>query len=196
MGAGRDNAPAPRFSCICGALHGRIAQQAIRSGTRLRSHCADCRAEELVLGQPDPDPAGVDLLQTTPDAITFDGGIECLGLLRLGPNGLLRWYATCCDTPLFNTLKTPKLPFVGIHSARLSKPDLLGPIRVEGFVPRPGKNPAHKGAGRMVVSLLTRMIAARLSGRWRETPLFDTDTGVPVATPRVLTREERAAVTR
>ena len=33
--------------------------------------------------------------------------------LRLTPKGLFRWYASCCNTPVGNTL-TPAIPFVGI----------------------------------------------------------------------------------
>jgi hypothetical protein len=42
-----------------------------------------------------------------------------LRLMRLSEKGLLRWYAGCCDTPLFNTMATPKVPFVGVLTDRL-----------------------------------------------------------------------------
>jgi hypothetical protein len=39
--------------------------------------------------------------------------VERIVGLRLTPNGLYRWYASCCKTPLGNTLG-PAIPFVGI----------------------------------------------------------------------------------
>ena len=36
-----------------------------------------------------------------------------MALIRLSPNGLNRWYAKCCNTPIGNTLGG-KAPFIGI----------------------------------------------------------------------------------
>lgn len=194
MGAGSDNAPALRFSCTCGTLTGQLSPEAAASGTRLVCHCPDCRAAELFLGQPDPAPDGVDLFQTTPDMIRIETGADRLGLLRLSPNGLMRWHATCCGAPIANTLKTPRVPFAGIAVARLDDPEALGPVRVTSFIPRPGRKPGFKGLGRMMVGFVSRTVAARLSGRWRQTPFFDPDTGTPVAEAQMPTRAERAAL--
>lgn len=194
MRAGRDPAPALRFSCTCGTSGGHLDAAALHGGTRLLCHCDDCRAAALYLGQPDPRPQGVDLFQTTPDMITFEHGTACLGLLRLSPSGLLRWHATCCGAPLANTLKSPQLPFVGLHSLRLAEPEALGPVRCESFMPRRGQKPGFKGSGRMALAILNRGLAARLSGRWRRTPFFDPDTGHPVAEARIPDKAERAAL--
>lgn len=194
MRAGRDSAPALGFACGCGHLRGHLAPEAVRGGTRLICHCPDCRAAELYLGQPDPTPDGVDLFQTTPDMITIDSGAAHLALLRLGPNGLLRWYAACCGTPLANTPKSSRIPFVGLRSPRFADPVSLGPVRVRAFVPGRGGKPAYQGGGRMALAILTRGLAARLSGRWRRTPFFDPATGQPVAPARIPDKTERAAL--
>jgi len=71
------------------------------------------RAEAALM----PD-AGVALYQTRPDCVHIDDGAEHLACLRLSPKGLLRWYASCCDTPLANTLvDRPKHlnPSTGLH---------------------------------------------------------------------------------
>ena len=70
-------------------------------------------------------------------------------------------------------------------------PRPLGRVEAEAFVPTP-KGKRHKGAARMVARMGARIAAKNLSGEWRDTPFFDGD-GAPVQTPRVLTREERAA---
>src|SRR5690606_13485820 len=56
---------------------------------------------------------GTDIVQVAPASLTFDRGTERIACVRLSPKGLHRWYATCCKTPVGNTL-TPSIPFVGI----------------------------------------------------------------------------------
>ena len=195
MGAGDHIAPA-KFSCSCGGLTGQIEAATPKSGTHLECYCKDCRAAQIFLGQPDPAPRGVHLFQTTPDRVTILTGADNLGLLRLSPNGLMRWYATCCNAPLFNTLASPRLPFVGVIVDRLKNPAQVGPVITHSFVPDPqGGRPRHKGATVMAWRFLIRLIAARLSGHWRHTPFFDVKTGEPTAVPRILGKDERTAAT-
>lgn len=193
MARGADDGQPLAFRCDCGAIHGHLIARAVRSGTHVVCFCADCRAAGLLLNRPDPAPGPVDLFQTAPDGVHFQTGKDRLGLVRLGPNGLLRWYANCCNAPMFNTLAKPSLPFVGIHANRVDDPARLGPVRARGFVPQAGGKTRHEGAVAMIWGLASRMLAARLSGRWRDTPFFDAQ-GRPVAEARVLTTEERAAL--
>jgi hypothetical protein len=137
----------------------------------------------------------VDLFQTSPDTIHVDTGIGQLAILRLSPNGPLRWYAACCKTPLFNTLSRPGLPFATVMVARLETPDCLGPVIAESFVPQPGGPPKHRNGGRMAWGIMRRMIASRLSGRWKQTPFFDLETGEPVVPIHLISKEDRAALT-
>jgi len=191
---GKDStAPIP-FRCACGTVHGHLAPAGIQSGTHVDCFCADCRANELLHHQPDPAPGAVDLFQMAPDAIRFAAGFDRLSVIRLGPKGLLRWYATCCDTPMFNTLARPTLPFAAIRTACLDAPERLGPLRGHGFVPQPGGKSKHQGGLAVVGGILRRALSGRLSGRWRDTPFFDVETGSPSAPVRVLSREERAAL--
>jgi len=185
-----------RFACSCGSLAGHVDQAAVRRGCRILCHCADCRAVERYHNCPDTEGTGVDLLQLNPDMVVIDQGAEHLRLLQLSPKGLFRWYAGCCGTPLFNGLRTPRLPFIAVRSALFAEPDRLGKVLAQAFIPQPGKPPRHKGAGRMTMKLASRMIAAWVTGRWRQTPLFDIDTGSPRAEPKVLTKAERQALTQ
>lgn len=182
------------FACSCGKLHGHIAAAALPSGAQVECYCRDCRAAELYLNQPDPAPGPVDIFQTTPDAITILEGGEYLGLLRLSPRGAMRWYATCCDSPLFNTASGPKIPFTGVRVPRISTPDRIGPVLGKAFVPKPGGKTAHEGLGRLIWKLLPGILGARLSGRWRQTPFFDVETGKPVVSAKIPSKEERAAL--
>lgn len=191
MARATNNAPL-EFACTCGQLQGHIAASAVAAGTHAVCYCADCRAAELYFKQPDPAPGPVDLFQTTPDAITITKGAQNLGLFRLSPRGLMRWYATCCHAPLFNTLAKPKLAFAGVQVARFSDPDRIGPVRVQAYMPQPDGGPKHRGAARMAMGVASRMLAALLSGRWRQTPFFNPETGEPVAKPTILSKQERS----
>lgn len=134
------------------------------------------------------------MFQTNPDTIHIEAGKEQLAILRLSPKGPLRWYATCCKSPLFNTLAKPGLPFVTAMVARIDDPAALGPITAQSFVPQPSGPPKHKNGRRMVWGIFTRMIAARLSGRWKQTPFFDLASGEPIAPVHVIDKEERKAL--
>ncbi len=186
--------PFTAFSCRCGKVRGRISPASARSGTRLLCHCRDCRAAARYLGRGDIAQDGVDLVQTSPDTIDIETGTGHLAILRLGPKGPLRWYAGCCKTPMFNTLARPGLAFVAVLLDTTDKPGAFGPVVAHSFVPQPGGPPRHKNGGRMVVRVLSRMIAARLSGRWKRTPFFDLQTGDPIAPIHLIDREARAAL--
>ncbi|MFS4580217.1 DUF6151 family protein [Phaeobacter sp. C3_T13_0] len=184
------------FACDCGQIRGELSQDAQKAGTRIVCFCPDCRANEIYHKQPDPAPGPVDLFQVNPDGLKFHQGQGLLRVMRLSPKGLHRWYAGCCGTPMANTLAKPTLPFAGMRSDRFADKDALGKIRTRAFVKKTGKQPRTEGAIRMVISLLSRMISARLSGRWKETPFFNVENGTPTSTPMVISKEERAALYR
>lgn len=187
MARGSDNRSPLTFSCDCGTVTGRLSPV---QGNHVVCYCADCRAAELFLNRDDPAPGPVDLFQTLPETISFSNGVAQIAAFRLSPRGPIRWYASCCKTPLFNTLASPKLPFCAIHSARLSDPSRIGRVTIRSFAPQPGGKRKTEGAARMVWSVLGRMAAARISGRWRHTPFFD-DSGSPVAAPELISRDIR-----
>lgn len=184
------------FSCACGTLKGHLSSVGAKAGTHVECFCADCRANEVFHGQPDPAPNAVRLLQLSPETISIDHGSEQLRVLRLSKRGILRWYAGCCGTPIANTLASPKLPFAAIRTALFADPDQFGKIRVQAFLPTPGKPPHTKGAMGMILGLFKRMGASRLSGSWRQTPFFDVQTQDPVAEVKILTDDERNRLPR
>lgn len=182
------------FACNCGALSGHISAAGVKSGTHAECFCHDCRAAQLYFKQPDPAPGPVEVLQISPEHVVFETGAEHLALMQLSPKGMLRWYARCCDAPLATTPRTPKFPFAGFIANRLRHPENLGPIVTRGFIPGPEGKQSHKGLRHAVVGLFSRVVSSRLSGRWKDTPFFDIKTGTPVATPVILTKEQRAAL--
>ncbi|AVO39880.1 hypothetical protein C6Y53_17785 [Pukyongiella litopenaei] len=184
------------LSCRCGGFHATLSADGLRAATHVTCQCADCRAAHLHFHQPDPAGEGVHVLQTTPDALTIISGADKLAVMRLSPKGLFRWYASCCNTPLFNTLASPKLPFAGIVADRFDDINALGPVVVRAHIPKQGGGYRHEHYARAGWGILSRMIAARLSGRWRHSPFFDIETGEPTGPVTVLTKEARAALSR
>jgi hypothetical protein len=179
-------APERSFACACGRLSGRVA--AGGSETHALCHCRDCRAAVTVHGRPDPGAA--DILQTSPDRVRIERGGDLLAALRLrARGGGIRWYASCCGAPLFFTPPLPRAAMVGIAADRLEGSP-LPPVAAEAFLPAPGGGTRHRGGLRFAGEVLSRMLAANLSGRWRETPFFDRE-GKPAVPPRRLTEAER-----
>ena len=180
------------FACNCREFQGHVSAHGVKSGTRVVCYCPDCRANELYHGQPDPAPDPVDLFQLSPDTITITKGVEYLALMRFSPKGTLRWYASCCGTPFANTLAKPTLPFAGLRADMFADKTALGKIKAKAFIPQAGKPAKTKGAAGMALGIISRMITSRLSGRWRETPFFNVETGKPVAKAEMPSKEERA----
>lgn len=183
------------FACDCGSLSGHITAKGVKSGTHVVCYCPDCRAGELYFDQPDPAPGPVDIFQMSPDAVVIEKGAEHLALMRLSPKGLFRWYAKCCNAPIATTMRSVKLPFAGFNVRRIAEPERLGPVVAKGFIQTESGH-KHENFGRAAFSLLGRLISARISGRWRNTPFFNSETGEPVAEARILSKEERAALYR
>jgi len=178
------------FTCRCGELQGQIKDAGPAAFTHIVCHCNDCRAAYTHLGHDDPKSVGI--LQTTQDRVVFTKGGEHLRVFRHSPKGALRWFATCCDTPLFFTPLKGRLVHVGLNTDCLTDADAIGPHVAEAFIPKQNGKQGMKGMGTMLTRMVTRMAAKNISGEWRDTPFFD-DNGAPSVSPKVLSREERAA---
>ncbi|MCK0150947.1 DUF6151 family protein [Marivita sp. S6314] len=184
--------PEPRtHTCTCGQMTWRIAEKA--KGTHLVCYCADCQTYANTLDngacRVDSD-GGTEIFQTLPAHFTFLAGKNHLAVLRLGPKGILRWYAGCCGTPVANTLPGPGLPFVG--AVLPPGTDGYGPITA--FISTVGTAPHIKETGVLAaqLSIIGRILRACLPGGKRASPFFGPDKA-PVVTPRVLSKRERNA---
>ncbi len=189
-----------RFQCRCGQLTGEVADT--RSALHAVCYCRDCQAYAHHLGQADTvldALAGTEVVGTHARNVSFTGGTEQLACVSLTGKGLLRWYARCCNTPLANTGRDRRMPYVGlVHSClRLGGEALEQPA----FMPvqmhletagAQGGTPPRLGAWRQARALLgfmPRIALSRWTGSYRHTPFFD-GAGVPVAAVHVLTPAE------
>lgn len=101
--------------CRCGEVEGRVHDASPETVNRVVCYCDDCQAFAHYLGRADLLDAqgGSDIVQVAPSTLSFHRGKERIEGVRLGPKGLHRWYASCCKTPLGNTVG-PAIPFIGI----------------------------------------------------------------------------------
>jgi hypothetical protein len=188
--------------CQCGTVQGVVADP--RNANHCVCYCRDCQAFAHFLGRAEAvldERGGSEIIQIPPRNLTFTQGSEAVACMRLTQKGLLRWYAGCCNTPIGNTLATPKISFIGLvhnclESGDQSLDDSFGPIRA-WVNPKGAKGdpkPEVAGQGAVVWWFITRVLRARLNGDYKRNPLFNADTGKPVMIPRVLGADEHSGV--
>jgi len=191
-----------QLRCRCGAVRGEM--ETARAYTRATCYCKDCRALANFLAVPGILDAsgGTDVVPIAPSAVRFTAGIEHVVCMSLSPKGLLRWYASCCRTPLGNTPRDPKLLYAGLVTACFD----ATPQAVDAaFGPRDrivlntGSATAPVRATPLAfltggLRILAGIIGARLR-RERGSPFFDAS-GRPLREPEVISREQRAALER
>lgn len=190
------------LSCACGTLKGVVR----RGKGRGICYCRDCQAFARFLGRPAAildASGGTDVVATLAPHVTITEGRQALACMSLGPRGLLRWYASCCNTPIGNTLRNYRLPYVGLvhsclDSTGASLDEAFGPARMRvntgsaiGSSDAARPEPTPLRAAMAVARMAVAVGAARIMGGYRRTPFFD-PSGEPAVQPKVLTREERA----
>ena len=188
------------LKCSCGSLKGTALNVSPDTGNHLICMCDDCRSyvqhlkrEKDILDAN----GGTEIFQLTPAQIKFTAGTQNLRCLRLTPKGLLRWYAGCCNTPVANTLPTPKIPFAGIPvfffdfaSVNQQSSSVLGPIRERIFgrfgigVLPPGTQ--QKASPALLLRTLRILFISKLKGMEKPHPFFDAKTGKMILEPEVL----------
>ena len=175
------------LSCACGKLTA-VAEGVTRGGSnRCVCYCSFCRqyAERLGAGGVLDETGGTEVIQFSPRKFRFTGGAENLGCLRQTRKGALRWYATCCNTPIANTAGSTRLPFVGVVRRALTAPEgdaldkAVGPIRARIFLPPKMQQGANWAQKRMMFRILRLLMLWKLRGDGKRSPFFDAD-GKPV----------------
>ena len=190
------------IQCSCGTLQGSIKRT--DSVNRCICYCADCQAFAHFLGRHGDildDIGGTDIVQTQPKNVSFTAGTEKLACMKLTGNGLLRWYTTCCNTPIGNTPANFKMSFVGlIHNCLASTDQSLGsafgPVRARVHTQAAKTDPKPKQIGLVsaVLRIMGMILKSRINGDYRQTPFFAADSGQPVAKPKVLNSQEFADI--
>ena len=191
------------LSCRCGNVEGRLHGASPHTVNRVICYCDDCQAFLHQIGRADllDGHGGTDIVQVAPASIRFDKGTERIACLRLTPKGLHRWYASCCKTPLGNTL-TPSVPFVGIAPElfRLDasrRDDVFGKPRGAILAKYAIGTPPAQSKTRQLSFLAgtVRLIVGwRLGGKAWPHPFFDRETRAPKYPVTILSHDERESL--
>ncbi len=191
------------FQCECGAIQGVVHESFPPSGRRLVCHCNDCQAFAHYLDREKQmldDHAGTHVYQMDSSKFTISKGQDKLACVTVTGGPLLRWYCATCKTPIANTLSSTRFPFLSLILSAFDqgKTDaVLGSAVEHVAIPSgagdPGKVKTAGMAG-MLWQLLVRAIKARFNPELKKSPLFDDDTGKPLAVPVKLERSERLAI--
>ncbi len=120
-------ANAQNWTCDCGAVEIRVG---LRSAARVVCYCKDCRALARHLDHEEilNDAGGTEVVQTLPESLAFLRGNEHLGCVNMSGADRLRWYATCCKTPIGTTLTSRFIPYISVIAAGLEDAPALGVI--------------------------------------------------------------------
>jgi hypothetical protein len=130
--------------------------------------------------------------------LSFTQGQHHIVGLQLKPNGLYRWYAKCCNTPVGNTL-TPRIPFVGLL-ASVFEPRLDDAVgapsgAIFGKCVVGGPPPGSTGTNLpLVVQVIRRLLGWWLGRRTWPHPFFSRETGATLYAVTVLSPERREAL--
>ena len=109
-----------QLRCRCGAIQGTVDSRHVYG--RAVCYCTDCQAFARYLGSQDQvlnRQGGTEIVAILPAAVHFETGLDKLACMSLSDKGLLRWYASCCRTPIGNTPRDRKMPL------RRIDPDVL-----------------------------------------------------------------------
>ena len=187
--------------CKCGQVTGTAHHLTPANGNHLVCLCCDCQAFAKFLGREDDlldASGGTEIFQIAPAHLEIRQGKDQIRCMRLTQNGLLRWYADCCKTPVGNTMATPKMPFVGIEMSffDLKKDDpkfdqVFGPVLEKCFAkyargPKP-QDAQDKASLRAILAMIKFLVKNFLSGKHKPSPFFN-EAGQPIVEPIVVSK--------
>lgn len=180
------------LKCHCGEVQGHASDVTPSGGNRVVCCCSDCQefATKLNCSANILDEfGGTEIFQIAQSQLHIDKGHDKLHCLRLSEKGLLRWYASCCNTPIGNTINA-KMPFVGVIHTFMDVPDresVLGPVRAVVQTQHALGEPTYpKHSAKFPLGITLRIVRKMLSWKLRgmQSPsVFFDEQGRPVVEP-------------
>ena len=180
------------FACACRAVTGALIAPGPRAGDHVVCHCTDCQAFATRFGAAErvlDAHGGTALYQGRCATMRLDTGRDRMGCVHLTEKPTLRWYARCCSTPMFNTYRNGRIPYITTLVANCD------PARRTALLGAPiGHLFTDEAIGdaselkrfsmvRLMRRFSRRMIADLWSGDRRRAALFDAVTRKPLARP-------------
>lgn len=194
-----------QLSCRCGAVRGVVTGVSASSVNRMLCYCSDCQAAAHQLHRADilDDQGGSEIVQVAPATMRILAGHEQIRGMRLSGKGLHRFYASCCNTPIGNSMGLA-LPFVGIpiqafalDGDAASRDKVFGPPRGAAFGQHAIGTPPEGSTGvnpRMLAGVVWRLLKWALSRQGSPNPFFDSATKKPSFPVETLSMGERDAL--
>ncbi|WP_316013054.1 DUF6151 family protein [Roseobacter sp. HKCCA0434] len=175
------------IACTCGAFRARVHDVVPETTNRLICYCESCQRAARELGRDDvlEEGGGTDYAQIAADQVEVLSGGENLACRRFTPRGPLRWYVTCCDTPVCNTMPSAAFPTAAFLRRAVGVPEEpIGPVIGQFFRREATARVPQVGLGRGWPAVLGRFMLivwkARRRGAHRRNPFLGSD-GRPVA---------------
>ena len=183
------------LQCRCGDVQGSAKDVTPSSGNRVICCCSDCQNFATHLGADETtldEFGGTEIFQMSQSQLTIQSGHDKLQCLRLKKKGLLRWYTSCCNTPVGNTMSAG-MPFVGVIHSFINEPnleDVLGPVRAVVQTQDAKGEPTYpKHSAKFPLGITARiaskLLAWKLQGKHKPSAFFGDD-GRPLVKPVIL----------
>lgn len=183
------------FSCACGSITGMLITAGPGVGDHVVCHCTDCQAFAKRLGAANrilDRNAGTALYQSRCAKMRIVTGRDQLSCLHLTNKPTLRWYARCCDTPMFNTYRNGRIPYITTLVANCDSDQrerILGSPIGHLFTNEATGDVRHLiplSMAKLMRRFFRRMIVDIFAGDRRRSELFDPVTLDPVASPEMV----------
>lgn len=189
------------IQCKCGTVRGQLDGAGINN--RVVCYCADCRAYAYYLGRPEEvldAHGGTEIVQVAQARLRLSHGKEHLAAVRLSENGMVRWYAACCNTPVGNTMLNTEISFIGLVHSSLERSQMdidfgnsIARVNTGSATGKP--KPTTTRLVGSVLKFLWIVLSTRFVGRHGTSELFN-ESGSPIVRPKVLAAEELERLNR
>lgn len=183
-----------KFSCRCGNLRGEIERPEELRGLRIICMCKDCQKYAHTLGNTEnilDKNGGLEVVPVFPKLLKISSGNDYLKSLKLtAETKTFRWYASCCNSPLANSL-SGKEGYIGLITQRLSPKDResLGPVFArangESGIPPIPEGTSKKFPVKWIFVTIYLIARGYLKGWKKPHPFFD-ENNKPFAEPEII----------
>ena len=192
-----------KIQCECGKFSAELTAFPKNTPGRLVCYCDDCQSYLHHLKRPEllDENGGTEVIPAYPRDVKILSGKEQMKCVRLGPKGMFRFVAGCCNTPIGNTRANS--PWVGllrrIYTAKdPGALDRTFPSVRSRIMGRFAKGTPPAGTPQTFdfkgfVSVMPFMLKGKIFGKYKPSPFFEADGATPVVKAYVLSQEERQA---
>lgn len=189
-----------QLSCECGQVKGIATNITPDNGNHVVCCCCDCQAFAHYLNKQDStldEFGGTRLYQTSQSQVKITQGADKIACLRLTPKGITRWYTSCCNTPLGNTLNA-NMPFIGIINSFIQEDSdtakALGPVRAyvqTQYATKPPFNQPHHAKFPLSITLriISKILGWKIRGMGKPSAFYD-EKNKPVVKPIVVSEQK------